>query len=103
MKKKTRDALFGRPEDEYSTDVKVAQNILNRTEDNLAFRDGSLTGRASNSVLAAGAASASCLGGAASSAYEGAWDRGEAFNEWAQGISDPETGIYPYTRDDKVS
>lgn len=106
MKRKTRDMLFGRPERRYSTDVKIAQNLFNRAEDNLAFREGSASSSildGAGGVFAAGAAGASYVGDRTAAAYESAWEHGENFNEWAQGLSDSETGLYPYTRDDKVS
>jgi hypothetical protein len=29
-------------------------------------------------------------------------DAGYDYNDWAQGLSDPDTGVYPYTRDDEI-
>ncbi|MGI9490967.1 MAG: hypothetical protein ACR2QF_00925 [Geminicoccaceae bacterium] len=66
------------------------------------------------SYLAGGAGQATgMLVGGAVSAYGGARDTAsdvadsmldgvEDFNEWAQGLSDSETGLYPYTRNDDL-
>lgn len=54
------------------------------------------------SMVTAGVGSGAFVGGAA---YSGAKSAGTSmvegtqdFNEWSQGLSDPEDGVYPYTR-----
>lgn len=59
-----------------------------------------------NGLAKAGNTTTSVLGAAgAGAAYAGnsALERGQDFNEWAQGLSDSGAGLYPYTRDGEVS
>lgn len=77
-----------------------ATNASNFLGNEMVMDDSSLNQRACVStanVATAGVGAGAMVGGAAASAGESMISAGQDFNEYMQGLSDPHTGIRPYT------
>lgn len=73
-------------------------------DDDHSYAEWTMNGM--ENAATAGIGSGAFVGGAAVNGGKKAADTmmssGADFNDWAQGLSDPIDGVYPYTRDDEL-
>lgn len=83
--------------------TKLGNNLFDGTA-NAASALGTGVSEVTGTAFGAAASAGSSMLDGASRAGASMLDSAEDFNEWAQGLSDPETGIRPYTRhkDEKI-